>query len=687
MATTDPNAGKIKLEDVIFPTEQYMSAVAEVYDKYYKWKIVNTNTWPQLKGQKIIDYVKSSRNKMYGYTPVSSEYTLTGRKVFLTHEFRNQAEKILTFIANLAQNPKFTGTEGLDFQIATLLNGLHKFVTRGTAYKISTLLHYWHVVMDGTAIVYVSYAPFKSVRRDISELDLTTGAMTFTEAPHLKQEIEETLVDITDFYFPKIFEPDLQKQGECIWRSVMTWQDFKNYYKFYPLADKVVPGSMLVTDSLFARLLDKTMLVSDKIEVIKYFDALRDRYILIANGVWINPVGVNKDQVSPLPWSHKQLPFAKTIYRFIDGNFFYGASLPQLVTSPVEAKENLIEMTLDRIFKAINPPILSRDPQVKNGMKLVSGNVYHVNSDPVNDWRELAMGEIDPNAWTMGQQLDAITNNVATPITAQTQTSVQPKSAAENRIAQEQQQQNFNFQKLFYQDLLEQKGWLSVWNALQFYTAGDIAKMVGQKKYQGIFNMQNVHTPSGNSTLEVRFVKTNQELSKVSDLMNEKLLRAIQRKEKVEIIEVSNEIIEDLQFEVEVSFDFEDTPELKKAIFMDFMQFLVQAFPDMIDRKKLLFRAFEVWNENPADYIPDEVVKDFPAYLAGSYKTQQQTQQQQMVNGLPQPPGGLGGAPGAAGGAPPMPAMQAIKQSMLRGPASGRGNTARGNGAAASMMH
>ncbi|HXP50586.1 MAG TPA: hypothetical protein VN922_11560, partial [Bacteroidia bacterium] len=485
----------------------------------------------------------------------------------------------------------------------------------------------------------------------------------------------------------KIFEPDIQKQGEVIWREVMVWRDFQITWKDYPNAKYVVPGSMLVTNSIFAQLLDKTILASDKVEVLKYFDRIRDRYVIIANGVWLNPVGDKKDEISPLPWNDKKLPFAKTIYRFVDGNFFYGASLPQLVRDAVSAKENLIEMVIDRLYKSSNPPILSSDPQVKNGLKLQAGNVYHVNSNPQTDWQELKMGEVDPNIWRMQSGIDSVINTIATPMSAPSPDTVQPKSAAENLLGNQDKQQSFNFQKLFYQDLVEQKAILMIDNVLQFYTTEDMEKMIGKKKYNNIFNIENVTTQNGVSNLEVRFVKNKKSLSDPADLMQEKLLRAIHKKEKVEIIEVSVELFKDLKFEIEISFDFENTPELRKAMFMDFMSFLMQAFPDMIDRNKMLFRAFEVWNENPADYIPDNLVKNYASYLAGAYQT---PQQQGGIGQNMMPPQMPGQAPGGAAGGPvspgSTPVFNQIKQATVTGPNSGRGNGKGGNVGLNKMM-
>ena len=55
------------------------------------------------------------------------------------------------------------------------------------------------------------------------------------------------------------------------------------------------------------------------IEVIKEYDMILDEYTIVANAVWLNPVGQGKDQKrAPMPFNHKLMPFGWTIWKAID---------------------------------------------------------------------------------------------------------------------------------------------------------------------------------------------------------------------------------------------------------------------------------------------------------------------------------------------------------------------------------
>lgn len=45
---------------------------------------------------------------------------------------------------------------------------------------------------------------------------------------------------------------------------------------------------------------------------------MNDEYIMIANGIWINPLGT-EEIVQPLPWAHKEQPFYSAIIRLQSG--------------------------------------------------------------------------------------------------------------------------------------------------------------------------------------------------------------------------------------------------------------------------------------------------------------------------------------------------------------------------------
>jgi len=594
---------KIYLEKIKKYTDEEIETISQVYQKYYQWKSIHSSSFDELGGKNIREYVSEARKKFYGKVALTTEYELSGRKVFFTQEYRNAVKKILTWVLNLSLNPQFQGVEGFDVEISTLLNSLYKKITGATEYKIKKLFQFLQCAIDGTVIVYIDGRYKEKKYKDIKYFDPVNYEIDFEEKTDYEFDAEERIVNIDDFFFPKIYENELQKQGEVIERVYMRFPEFKKKFGKYPNAQYVHPGSRLSDQSLIGQLLDKTLFVSEKIEVLKYYNSSKDEFVVIANGVWINPVKSGKKyEKSPLPWNHKKLPFAHSIFDPISNNFFYGASIIHQIKSPVEALENLIEMSLDRIWKAINPPIITADPSIpEKETKIESGDVIY---SPVPDmWRELQMNTLDPNVWNMNVFLQGHIDKITTPLIPPTTPTRQPKSASEMLIRQQLTQQSFSLPKIFYQYLLEQSAYLQIKNMLQFMTSTDIQKTLGERRFNSILRVNNVPTPSGVSNVEIRVVPNEKSLLSPEELRREKLLRALRNKKNIEIIEVSSEMLKDIDFDITIKFDLEQTPQVMKGLFMEFTQLITQMFPDIIDRRKALVRLFEIWNENPGDWL------------------------------------------------------------------------------------
>jgi hypothetical protein len=644
------NNDKVVLEKVKHFTDDEIEVIADVYDKYYRWRNIHFATFDEFGGKTLKQYVDEARDKFYGKIPISTSYELTGRKLYFSQEYRVAVEKVITFITNLALNPQFYGIEGFDVQLSSLLNGLYRFLYRATKDKIRNFLQFWQAVIDGTVIVYTD-ARYKTRKyKDITYFDPQTYEIKYKEKEDKIFDKEERIVNLDDFFFPKIYEPDIQKQEEVIERVYMKWTEFKRKFGQYPNAQYVYPGIRLSPESLIAKLMDKTMLMQDKVEILRYYNRAKDEFVVIANGIWINPVKEGRRLVrSPLPWNHKELPFAYTVYKPISNNFFYGASIVHQIKSPVEAIENLIEMSLERIWKAINPPIVTADPTVpESNFSLEGGKIY---SFPMADtFREIQMNPLDPSVWNMNVFLQGTLEKITTPLTPPATPTRQPKSAAENLLRQQAIQQSFSLPKIFYQDLLEQKARLQIKNLLQFMTSIDMQKAVGERKFRNVIRVNEVPSPTGVTNLEIRVTENKESLSTPEALRQEKLLRAISNKENIEIIEVSAEMLKNLDFDIAIKFDLEQTPQVQKALFMEFAQLLLQMFPDIIDRRKAAVRLFEIWNESPGDWLQEGVFE----YLLSGTPLQPQLPQQgvQPFTEMLTRAGGESVAQGVQGGRP-----------------------------------
>ena len=147
----------------------------------------------------------------------------------------------------------------------------------------------------------------------------------------------------------------MNKQGEMIWRTLLKWNDFQVQYAKFKNKEYVIPGSQFADTSIFTDFLSYDVRGQDFVEVIKYFNKDKDQYAIIANGVLLNPVRIkDQEEISPLPWNHKELPFSKTIYEPLDANFFYGISLPQKVKDPQTALNRMWQLLLEREQRAVS---------------------------------------------------------------------------------------------------------------------------------------------------------------------------------------------------------------------------------------------------------------------------------------------------------------------------------------------
>lgn len=635
---------RVILEKFYKPSDKELEVIGKVYDKYWKFKMTTDATYDELKNMSIREYVSSARDKFYGNVPLSTHYFYLGRKPFFSNEYRDALKQIIVHVSNLVQNPQFYGVEGLDYQLSLLLEALHRFYQRGKLSKIRNFLQFWQAVIDGTVIVYVDAGYINRRIKDLTYFEPFEYEVEFEEKELKEFRFIERVVNLDDFLIPQVNKFGIQELNECIERNFMNYKEFKSRYGKYPNAQFVFPGARLSSDSMLAKLLDKTLLSSENVEIIKYYNKKDDEFIVVANGVWINPIGKKKQEISPLIWNHKRLPFAYAIYDPISPNFFYGASLLHQISSPIEAFENLIEMSLERIYRSINPPVFVSAPRVPENLTLESGKLIPIGTFEV---REMQMGSVDSNVWLMNSFLQNMVRKTVTPLIPQPQAPTrQPKTAAENLLRQQQTIQSMSLPTNMFAYLLEQKSFLQIKNILQFMSAEDFQKVIGNKAYKNLLRVSKVPTIKGIRDVEIRFTKN---LSSSGELLQEAILRSKELGTPLEIIEINADLLKNLEFDVYIEFDVEKTPQVAKALFVNFVEYLISRFGDRINPDKVLARLFEVWNENPADYLKDEVVENLRSYYNVSPSSLSEFPYLKSAIQV----GGEGVAQGVKGGAPP----------------------------------
>ena len=627
---------KVLLEDYYHPSRDIQEAIFDVYEKFIRFRSLREQSYKQFNGKMFSDWLQESREKYWGYLPLS--YDLDVPQFFFP-ETRNQINSILGKIANLKQKPKFEGVKGFDLVKATILKALFEAFKRSKNQKIKNFWQFLYTIVNGTCVVFVGFKSREIERKRVTMFDAATGKTKWSTKKEEESEVEEVICNLEDIYIPKLWEPDIQEQDEIIWRTLIKWSDFKNTFDGYALSKYVFPGMQFADQSIFAQFLAYDVRGSDFVEVIKYFNAPKDRYMIIANGVLLNPVkeeGKNDEILCPLPWNHKHLPFAKTVFEPLDANFFYGMPLPQKVKSPQEALNKLWELALDRETRSVAAPIITTDPNANEGLEFKAGRIYGVGV-PVSEYKELTVAPLSSSYWNMLGSLQNLMQRTGTGSQVLTG-GKQPKSATEKSAEVQIQKETVGLYFLFYQDLLEQTTWLSMQNMIQFYTAHKVEDIVGTRKFRKVLALTEMQlTQGGMGNMEVRIADkpaSNEELKE------ESWFRSLMNKERVEIIEVTPKMLNEVYFDIKIDFENENPPETEQALFTNWANWLMQTFYPLglVDPKKILFRATEMKGELASDYIPDQMVE---AYEKERFGLQQPQPPQQPGQGPP----GQGGNP------------------------------------------
>jgi hypothetical protein len=203
------------------------------------------------------------------------------------------------------------------------------------------------------------------------------------------------------------------------------------------------------------------------VEVIKYYNEDFDEFVILANGVWLNPQ--DKDTISPIPFDHHRLPFAKSVCELADEDCFYGKSFPDLLGGEQETRNALLRLMVDQEILAVNRPILLGMGIEIESYQLYPGKTINMTGD-ISQMREMEISGSNQSAF---QLLNLLRNS------ADINTSIDPtaqgvhsgrKTAREAVILDENSKRITSTLQVFVYKLLFDRANLRIPNIAQFYT-------------------------------------------------------------------------------------------------------------------------------------------------------------------------------------------------------------------------
>lgn len=606
-AEQQEKSDKIQLENMRVPTEFEIKTAGEVYAHFYKWRDQRSGSMIQFQRWDFETVLAKSRELFWNALTTPSEDL---KELGLEFSLPYVRKEVLNFVSRIvSQNYKgrFNG-DSLDIFGVKVLQGIYDKWRFKQNDKVEKFWEVLYGVVNGTVCNFIGYNDGKLTRRYLKGYDKKTGdhRIEEKEEPYWN-DVWSELVPIEDMYLPKIYERNFQKQGRCIWKTEMAWSDFKVEFKSYDNAEFVYPGNMIAEDSLYYRLLQGTgVLSSDKIQLLKEYDWLTDKYIIYANGVLLNPVGKGEKQVSsPLPWSHKMGPFSWGIFSPLDEKLAYGIPLPFLIKEPHKILNVSSVMLLEHELRNISPAVISSD---FDAPKLIYGqhNVIPVND--VEAYKEFKLSEPSQAFFNMQSQFKSDMTDTAQGGTSPQGPSKQPKSAREMMQMQAMQQQAMGITLILYYNILRQQMMLIIKTALQFYPVAKYKKE--SRRILRTINVPNMSLVSGGTgIMQIRIVKKKQDdIISFFEAINQSLMNG----KATEIIEAPVDVIQNLEFEItDIDLEPEQSDEMKKATFMEqVITPLIQTYAPagIADLGKIFLRHMEKLGEHPVDFASEKVL-------------------------------------------------------------------------------
>lgn len=588
-------------------SDEENNVLSSVYEDYYQYRARRDGCTDQFQGKSFENFLTISREAFWN-SAVTPSNDLQALDLNLTIGFIRK--EVWDFCSGLvAQNFKgdFEGDALNIFGVKTIQAIYDKWRFKSND-KVEKFWDILYGAVNGTVIKYVGYNNSKVHRRYLREYDKKKGGYKIEEKDdYFWNDVWTQIAAVEDIYPQKTWERDVQRQGKMIWIDQMSFNDFQRDYSQYGPAEDVCPGNQIAADSLYFRLLKGTGVTTyDKVQVVKRYDIINDRMDIVANAVWLNPIGKGKDQKSaPMPFNHKLQPFSWTIWKAIDEKFAWGMSMPFELKDYQKILNVSMTMLVEQEMRAIDPPTLSSDFEAP---QLIHGQHKVIPVNDVNAYKVLDVKEGSNSFYQMITGLQSLMSAQASGGVQNVTPSRQPKSAKEIQAIQQAKQMALGSSLLMYYNMLRQEMLLVIKTALQFYPTSKYND-VNNRIVRSIKLPNTALTGGGVGNLVVRFVKSKQD-----DLISffESIEESIKNGRQTEIIEAPIDILKDIDFMISnITIEPEKSNEIEKATFIEqVINPMVNVYvpAGLADLSKVYLRHLEKLGEHPADYSSEKVL-------------------------------------------------------------------------------
>ncbi len=573
----------------------------------------------------LINYINDSVRRFV--TNVDIRENIEDWQAIVHNPFtRNKVLAILSKVMRVLPIAEFTARGDEDFRKASILNDLYLFTEELDDYEEIMTFFLLEAIVKGTAI---GYEGFQSKEKKIRVVKGVNDEITITEKTVKRNKLFASVVPLEEFYPSSVSIRTVKEMPYCFWSRQMPHTQFMQDWGGFKRAAIVQPKMSYGKDQIKPYYADyiSTNVLEGNVEVIRYYNKENDEYIILANGIWLNPVMTGKDKstenISPLPFNHKELPFFDVKFDFYGADFFYGKSLPDRLKSLQDVLNVLNNMMLDQSFLSVFSPILTSGFDPIEDDYLRPGRRIPIDTQglPLNQ-AVMKMDVGTPSGWH--QYILEYTQKIMEESSIDGVSSGQAgvggrTTAQEIRVAADGVASILGLFGRMINVGVKRKAYLRATNILQFGTdpnspllegvLGEDAREDFAKAF-GVYNIHNTTLTSGKrGTRIIAMYKDLKDAPDRTTLKAKSIVASKTANKEIEYSVIQGEYIRNFRFDTKmvVNQKNETTKEIEKAMWLEKVRVYMTFFPELVDKAELAAQTAEKMGDDPTKIFKEDM--------------------------------------------------------------------------------
>ena len=593
-----------------------------IYDEFTEARQLRNNRWKWFNDRTLKDFIDDSQLRLNGYVPTKAEQ---GKEPWQSNVFhpvtRNKFKAIMASVALdvpavriAAQNE--AGRKDQDR--ADIMKNLLNFSYQNDNKEEQIFFEAWEASEKGTVIVYDGYLKAKAKRKVVTSYDVETGEVeTEEEEVETDNQCVNFIVPLMNLYIADWTVFDIQKQPYLCWVERMKEDAFQAEYGKFPKAKDVKTKEqvekMEVTlkneqDTFFKEYWSQRVTPDEPIEVVKYYNKVKDDFIIMANGVIISntPILLGKKK--------KWYPFAKTVFEPLATDFFYGNSLPNSLMGEQDVINALFNMALDKTYKSMGASLLignanKDDFDLEDQNTTIDTKIYVQDIEQV---KPMPLPQVNPSDFNMIQMISRGLD-VSSVDSNQQGVAGRGVTAREVVISNENAQKLKGILYMFLTSLWIQKMKLRVMNVLIYFTQSKAQKILSESGEETIidgyqtFNVPGAEFPNGTKgTLGIQMVGSQEELPDQAQVDIQEQAYSMQSGDNYQLIAITNDYLDDWVYDIKIESEsiFQKETGINQTKQEEKLRVMGQYFPLLLqaNTEKLFTDTILAWEDDPMEY-------------------------------------------------------------------------------------